>query len=63
MKVKIELEIEFEPVNEVEAFEALKGYAENIEEDLEYDIRHYIKDYLTTDDIDEIFVTPRIASI
>ena len=59
MKVKLEFEIEFDPKDEKESFETLEDFSD----DLESYIRHYIKDYCTNDDLDEIFVKTNINEI
>ena len=59
MKVKLEFEIEVEPINEKILIDSLEEYSE----ETEYNLRHYIHEYCTNDDLDEIFVTPKIAKI
>ena len=59
MKVKLEFEVEFEPKDKNESFETLKDYSE----DIEYELRHFIKDHCTYDDLDEIFVNSNIKEI
>lgn len=59
MKVKLELEIEFEPKDEKESFETLEDFGD----DLESYMRHYIKDYCTNDDLDEIFVKYKVNKV
>ena len=59
MKVKLEFEIEFEPKDEKESFETLEDFGD----DLESYMRHYIKDYCTNDDLDEIFVKYKINKV
>lgn len=59
MKVKLEFEIEFEPKDEKESFKTLEDFGD----DLESYMRHYIKDYCTNDDLDEIFVKYKVNKV
>lgn len=59
MKVKLEFEIEVEPISNKILMDSLEDYSE----DLEYSLRHFIKDHCTTDDLDEIFVKSNIKEI
>ena len=59
MKVKLEFEVEFEPIAKEVDLENLKDYSE----DIEYELRHFIKDYCTNDALDEIFVESNIKEI
>ena len=52
MKVKLEFEIEVDPISK----ETLIGNLEEFSQETEYNLRHYIHDYCTNDDLDEIFV-------
>ena len=59
MKVKLEFEIEVDPISK----ETLIGNLEEFSQETEYNLRHYIHDYCTNDDLDEIFVKPNIEKI
>ena len=59
MKVKLEFEIEVNPINKKPFINYLKEFSE----DIEYNLRHYIYDYYTNDDLDEIFVKSELNEI
>ena len=59
MKVKLEFEIEVDPISK----ETLMGNLEEFSQETEYNLRHYIHDYCTNDDLDEVFVKSNIKEI
>ena len=59
MKVKLEFEIEVDPIGEKILIDSLEEFSE----ETEYNSRHYIHDYCTNDDLDEIFVKSNINKI
>jgi hypothetical protein len=59
MKVKLEFEIEVDPISK----ETLIGNLEEFSEETEYNLRHYIHDYCTNDDLDEVFVKSELSEI
>ena len=59
MKVKLEFEIEVEPISE----QTLMGSLEEFSQETEYNLQHYIHDYCTNDDLDEIFIKTNIEKI
>lgn len=59
MKVKLEFEIEVDPISK----ETLIGNLEEFSQETEYNLRHYIHDYCTNDDLDEIFVKVNIKEL
>lgn len=59
MKVKLEFEIEVDPISKKILMDSLEEFSEKTE----YNLRHYIHDYCTNDDLDEIFVKPNINEI
>ena len=59
MKVKLEFEIDVEPISDKILMDSLEEFSE----ETEYNLRHYIHDYCTNDDLDEIFVKPNIEKI
>lgn len=59
MKVKLEFEIEVDPISK----ETLIGNLEEFSQETEYNLRHYIHDYCTTDDLDEVFVKSDLSEI
>lgn len=59
MKVKLEFEIEVDPISDKILIDSLEEFSE----ETEYNLRHYIHDYCTNDDLDEIFVKTNIEKI
>lgn len=59
MKVKLEFEIEVDPISDKILMDSLEEFSE----ETEYNLRHYIHDYCTNDDLDEIFVKTNIEKI
>ena len=59
MKVKLEFEIEVDPISK----ETLMGNLEEFSQETEYNLRHYIHDYCTNDDLDEVFVKSELSEI
>lgn len=59
MKFKVEFEVETDPIDK----DLLLEYMNNWSEDIEYELRHIIKNYFSYDDLDEIFVKPKIQEI
>lgn len=59
MKVKLEFEIEVDPISKKILMDSLEEFSE----ETEYNLRHYIHDYCTNDDLDEIFVKSNIQEI
>lgn len=59
MKVKLEFEIEVEPISNKILMDSLEEFSE----ETEYNLRHYIKDYCTNDDLDEIFVKYKVNKV
>ena len=59
MKVKLEFEIEVDPISK----ETLIGNLEEFSQETEYNLRHYIHDYCTNNDLDEIFVKSELSEI
>ena len=59
MKVKLEFEIEVDPISK----ETLIGNLEEFSEETEYNLRHYIHDYCTNDDLDEVFIKSELSEI
>ena len=59
MKVKLEFEIEVDPISK----ETLIGNLEEFSQETEYNLRHYIHDYCTNDDLDEVFVKSELSEI
>ena len=59
MKIKLEFEIEVEPISEKILMDSLEEFSE----ETEYNLRHYIHDYCTNDDLDEIFVKYKVNKI
>lgn len=59
MKVKLEFEIEVDPISK----QTLIGSLEEFSQVTEYNLWHYIHDYCTNDDLDEIFVKSELSEI
>jgi len=59
MKVKLEFEIEVDPISK----ETLMGNLEEFSQETEYNLRHYIHDYCTNDDLDEVFVKYKVNKL
>ena len=59
MKVKLEFEIEVEPISNKILMDSLEDFSE----ETEYNLRHYIHDYCTNDDLDEIFVKYKVNKV
>lgn len=59
MKVKLEFEIEVEPINKKILMDSLEEFSE----ETEYNLRHYIHDYCMNDDLDEIFVKYKVNKV
>lgn len=60
MKYSLEFEIETDPIHEDVLIDALEDFADTTE----YNLRHYIKDnVMTNDDLDEIFVKYNISTV
>lgn len=59
MKVKLEFEIEVEPISKKILMDSLEEFSE----ETEYNLRHYIHDYCTNDDLDEVFVKSELSEI
>ena len=59
MKVKLEFEIEVDPISK----ETLMGNLEEFSQETEYNLRHYIHDYCTNDDLDEIFIKYKVNKV
>lgn len=59
MKVKLEFEIEVDLISK----QILMGSLEEFSQETEYNLRHYIHDYCTNDDLDEVFVKSELSEI
>lgn len=59
MKVKLEFEIEVDPISK----QTLMGSLEEFAQETEYNLRHYIHDYCTITDLDEVFVKSELREI
>lgn len=59
MKVKLEFEIDVEPISNKILMDSLEEFSE----ETEYNLRHYIHDYCTNDDLDEIFVKYKVNKV
>ena len=59
MKVKLEFEIEVDPISKKILMDSLEEFSE----ETEYNLRHYIHDYCTNDDLDEVFVKSELSEI
>lgn len=59
MKVKLEFEIEVEPISNKILMDSLEEFSE----ETEYNLRHYIHDCCSNDDLDEIFVKYKVNKV
>lgn len=59
MKVKLEFEIEVEPISKKILMDSLEEFSE----ETECNLRHYIHNYCTNDNLDEIFVKYKVNEV